>query len=136
VIIDAHKSTQTAGEFIVGLMTTFFLPLIFLVLDYVLRSQASETEFEELITQSGPDCCILSFGATGAVFMDPAVRSIEGLTSPVVLLVIFALILTFRFFCLGASRKKKARTSVALGLASILTLLFIPTSAFFLKRFS
>lgn len=134
MLIETKHTAQSVGDFVTGLMTTFFLPIIFLIVDYVFRSQASETAFDELITQSGPDCCILSFGATGAVFMDPTVRSIEGFDSPVVLLLILALILMFRFFCLGASRKKNAKTSLALGLASVFTLMAIPATAFVIKR--
>ena len=132
--IEPKFAGESPKDFVVALITTFGLPILFLVVDYVFRSQASQVSFEELVMQSGPDCCILSFGATGAVFMDSNVQSIPGLTSPIVLLFILAVILILRFLCLGASRKQLAERSLVLGLTSVFTVLLIPVVAFVARR--
>ena len=123
-------SIQSFSAFVSGVVTTFCLPLIFLVLDYVLRYQAVNTAADELILQSGPDCCILSLGVMGAVFADRAVRSVDVLMSPTAILLTIAIILVLRFLCLGAARNKQTRRSVTLGLTSVTTILLIPTIAF------
>lgn len=115
-------------------MTTFCVPLVFLGVDYVLRSQTGNAAVEELILQSGPDCCILSFGAMGAVFMDRTVRSVGVLASPTAILLTIAIILVLRFLCLGAARNKQTRRSITLGLFSVITVLSIPTTAFVAER--
>jgi hypothetical protein len=129
------KSTQSLAEFGSGVCVTFIFPLFFLLADYVLRAKTSRTSFHKLVLQSGPDCCILSFGAMGSVFVDPSVQSIPSLTSPIAVIAMVLVILILRFCCLDASAKGASHQSVGLGLGSVFGLLMIPTYAFLYRRY-
>lgn len=135
-MLSAEKvQPETFRQFGGMVFATFLLPLAFLYVDYAFRSQASLAEFEELVLQSGPDCCIFSLGATGAIFADEHVRAIPGLGSSSVALLVVAIVFALRFYCVGAARKKDAHRSLLLGLASILLLMVIPAVAFIAKRY-
>lgn len=134
IAAENHK-IQTLGEFAGTIASTFVLPLVFLFVDYAFRSQSSLATFEELALQSGPDCCIFSLGATGAIFMDPHVKAIPGLGSSTCALLVVAVVFILRFYCVGAARKKNPRRSLALGLASIFLMVIVPTVAFIAEKY-
>jgi hypothetical protein len=67
MIFEMDKPSESLAEFGSTLCVTFF----FLLADYILRAKTFRMSFQKLVLESDPDCRILSFGALGAVFLDP-----------------------------------------------------------------
>ncbi len=126
---------ETTSEFVEMAAATFLIPLGFIAVDYVLRFYAQKATLQGLLLASGPDCCILSFGAAGPIVIDSHVSSLQILGSRLTPIVVVLVVLALRFLCLGASQQGKHRRSISLGLASVVTVFVIPMAAFVAERF-
>jgi hypothetical protein len=118
----------TFEEFVIAVCATFFLPLAVLALDYFIRATLQSGSWGELIKTSGPDCCVLSLGATGAIFVDPHVSSIRGVNSPLFIIALIIFLIFMRVACIKADKptsKSKVPSSLRYGVCSILAIFFV-----------
>lgn len=121
------------GELVAAVVATVLLPIGFLCIDYVMRFKFAAAEREEIFSQAGADCCVLSLGSTGAVYIDPHLRSVPGLSSPLTLAVILCVIFLLRVLCLKnvKSPADQYPSTILYGLISI-SLVTVVLSAGFL----
>jgi hypothetical protein len=110
-----------------AVMSTLVLPLAVLAMDYFIRAKVQAGTWNELIASSGPDCCILSLGTTGAIFLDPHVRSIAGMKSPLFIIFLMLFLIFMRFACIktSATAGLAAPASLGYGVTSLLVIFFV-----------
>lgn len=98
----------------IALLASLILPIVVLMLDYFIRSKIQgEQSWRELVKFSGPDCCVLSMGATGAIFVDPNVSAIRGLKSPIFAVFLVLFLIAMRVACINKPKIAVARNGVA-----------------------
>jgi hypothetical protein len=121
------------GDYVQAVVVTFVIPLAYLLVEYFFRFSSSADSMPPLETalrQSGPDCCILSLGASGAVFVDPWLAAVPGFGSKLLLVLVISVILILRILCRrseSVSGRSGALKSMRLGLTSLLMLFVLLT---------
>jgi hypothetical protein len=113
---------------VVAVVATLFLPLSVLALDYFIRAKIQIDTWNELIARSGPDCCVLSLGTTGAIFVDPHVNSISGIKSPLFIIGLIIFLIFMRVACISKSvpsGKLGTPPSLRYGVCSLLAIFFV-----------
>jgi len=117
------------GELAVAIFATLLLPLAILTLDYYIRAKVNDAGFQELVRTCGPDCCILSLGSTGAIFLDPRVSALHGKTLPIVIIVLFVFLIFMRIACINKATKTETTgvppENLRYGVFSILAVSFV-----------
>jgi len=116
-------------ELFVALAATLILPLAVLALDYYIRSTIEGGTYADLLKQSGPDCVVLSFGTTGAIFVDPRVSSVDGIRSPLFIIFLVIFLVWMRVACIKARghTAEDRRSSLRYGVSSLLAIFFVMT---------
>jgi hypothetical protein len=82
---------------------TLVLPLCAIALDYRIRSKSVRAPFSKLIRRTGHDCCAFSLGVAPAIFMDPNLRNLKDMTSPLVVLGLAFFLFWMRIECINAA---------------------------------
>ena len=120
-------ATVSVRDLAVAVVATLFLPLTVLALDYFIRAKIQIGTWNELIAHSGPDCCVLSLGATGAIFVDPNVNSIAGIKSPLFIILLIIFLIFMRVACISKSvpTQQGAPPSLKYGVCSLLVIFFV-----------
>jgi hypothetical protein len=111
------------SDLIGALAAIFIIPIAFIAGDYVMRLRTELASREEIAHQIGSDCCILSMGATGAIYIDPYVRSVPGLSSDLTLALLIAFLCILRYSCLHnpkGTKERSTKVSITVGLSSII----------------
>jgi hypothetical protein len=116
------------ADLTVAVCATLLLPLAVLALDYFIRAKVQGGTWFQLIESSGPDCCVLSLGATGAIFVDPHVSAVDGIRSPLFIIALIIFLLFMRVACIKSTAptsEDQAPSSLRYGLFSLLAICFV-----------
>lgn len=96
------------------LIATLVAPLVVLLFDYFYRSSNNPgSTWADNLGHCGPDCCILSLGATGAIMIDPHTKAALGEFLGLFFLFFFFTLMFIRVACTKAQSSdagEKART--------------------------
>ena len=110
------------SDWVEPLVATFGVPLIFMTGDYILRLKGGLATKDELTHQVGSDCCILSLGAVGAVYIDPHVHNVKGISSQLTLVIVVGALSILRYLCLPSQKNVRPhdpKLSMFLGFMSM-----------------
>lgn len=124
-------------EFGITVLVMLVVPLAFLIVDYTFRFAAAQPHrtLDDSLVEASNDCCVLSLGGSAAVFVDPRVKAVPELTSPLTVIVIVVIILALRAFCLASAKSSAAsrvRTCIWLGSASLMFVVVILAAGYYL----
>ncbi len=104
-----------------AVIATFGVPLVFMIGDYIMRLKTKLASKSELLHQVGGDCCILSLGATGGVYIDPHVQSVPTISSGLAPTLMIGFLIIMRYACITIPGRTKhsPKLSIFLGLTSM-----------------
>jgi ABC-type Mn2+/Zn2+ transport system permease subunit len=125
-------------DLVIAVVATLFLPLAVLGLDYFIRAKIEGGTWGQLVGRSGPDCCVLSMGATGTLFVDPNISSTAGFNSPLFIILLILFLIFMRVACINkdvARSEGGVPPNLRYGICSLLAICFVMVFGYYFAIF-